>query len=86
MRLNNWKTNPSFVRRTAVSRDSGSEDVSSSSRKTRPEVGRSTAPMRLSSVDFPLPDAPRRTAKSPEAMSSDTSSRTCTAAASSLSP
>ena len=66
--------------------DSVSEEVSTSPRKSSPRVGRSTAPMRLSSVDLPLPDAPRNTAKSPDAISSDTSSSTCTGADSAEGP
>jgi hypothetical protein len=86
MRLKNWKMNPIDVRRSRVSVASSSEDVSASPTNTRPRVGRSTAPMRFSSVDLPLPDAPISTAKSPEGISSETSSSTCTGADSSLGP
>ena len=48
--------------------------MSSPFRRTVPEVGRSTPPIRCSSVDLPDPDEPTMAQNSPSATENDTSS------------
>src|ERR1700722_9819050 len=50
--------NPTFSRRSFVSSASFSDDVATPSSNTLPDVGKSIAPARLSSVDFPHPLRP----------------------------
>src|SRR5580700_3155668 len=64
--------NPTFSRRTAVRPASFSVDVSTPSITTRPAVGKSMAPARFSSVDFPQPLRPTRATNSPRLTSSET--------------
>src|SRR5207249_6782636 len=73
-RLKNWKTNPTCERRYRASWLSFARVRSMPSTTMRPEVARSRPATRLSSVDFPLPDAPMTAVNSPAAICSVTSS------------
>ena len=57
-RLKNWKMKPILSRRTRVSSSSERPASDSPSMRTSPEVGRSSPPTRLRSVDLPEPDGP----------------------------
>ena len=64
-RLKNWNTKPMRSRRSRVSASSSRPVRSRPSIASRPEVGRSIAPHRWSSVDLPQPDGPISATKSP---------------------
>src|ERR1700733_7132781 len=66
--------NPTFSRRSRVSSASFSVDVATPSTNTLPDVGKSIAPARLSSVDFPHPLRPTSATNCPASTSSDTPS------------
>src|ERR1700727_2185046 len=66
--------NPTFSRRSFVSSASFSDDVATPSRSTLPDVGKSIAPAKLSSVDFPHPLRPTSATNCPASTSSDTPS------------
>ena len=57
-RLKDWKTNPTRSRRSSVSLRSSSWVISTPSRMTEPEVGRSSPARMCISVDLPEPDGP----------------------------
>jgi hypothetical protein len=57
-RLNDWKTKPTFSRRSAVSRRSSSDSSVTPSSATEPDVGRSSPASTCISVDLPDPDGP----------------------------
>src|ERR1700722_138985 len=66
--------NPTFSRRNFVSSASFSDDVATPSSNTLPDVGKSIAPARFSSVDFPHPLRPTSATNCPASTSSDTPS------------
>src|ERR1700722_9568053 len=66
--------NPTFSRRVRVSPASSSDEVATPSRRTSPEVGKSIAPARFSSVDFPHPLRPTNATNAPAGISSETPS------------
>ena len=57
-RLKDWKTNPTRSRRSSVSLRSSSWVISTPSRMTEPDVGRSRPARMCISVDLPEPDGP----------------------------
>mmetsp|Transcript_63457 Transcript_63457/g.93002 ORF Transcript_63457/g.93002 Transcript_63457/m.93002 type:complete len:158 (+) Transcript_63457:286-759(+) len=65
-RLNVWKTNPIFARRSEAKNESlAFGAISVPKRRRVPAVGESIHPIRFSSVVLPPPDGPRRTTNSP---------------------
>ena len=66
-RLKNWKIMPTCRRRKRAAAVSDSVSTRSPPTRTAPPVGRSIPAMRLSSVDFPLPDGPMIATASPAA-------------------
>src|ERR1700722_3916574 len=66
--------NPTFSRRNFVSSASFSDDVATPSSSTLPDVGKSIAPARFSSVDFPHPLPPTSATNCPASTSSHTPS------------
>ena len=79
-RLNAWKTNPIWSRRSRVSSLSLSRDRSVSPMNTEPLVALSKAAQQCINVDLPEPDGPITAVNSPAWMSSVTSSRATTLA------
>src|SRR5262245_46601030 len=69
---------PILSRLTRVSASSGSPASDSPSTRTIPEVGRSSPPTRLRSVDLPEPEGPMIDTISPRAIASVTRSRAVT--------
>src|ERR1035437_3438063 len=67
-RLKNWKMKPILSRRKRVRSSSERSATDWPSMRIWPEVGRSSPPIRLRSVDFPEPDGPTRETISPRAM------------------
>jgi hypothetical protein len=59
MSPNDWKMNPTDVRRSRIRSGSDIDVTSLSPTRTRPSSGRSRPPTMLSSVVFPDPDRPR---------------------------
>jgi hypothetical protein len=57
-RLKNWKTNPTFRRRSFVSSVSFSLEIGMPAIETSPVVGWSSPAMMCMSVDLPEPDGP----------------------------
>ena len=72
-RLKNWKIMPTCRRRNRAAAVSLSLSTRSPPTQTAPAVGRSSAAMRLSSVDLPLPDCPMMATASPGAIVTVTS-------------
>ena len=72
MRLKNWKTKPMLRRRRRVSSPSDRVARSSSPMRTTPLVGRSSPPMRFSSVDLPQPLGPMIATNSPVSTENET--------------
>jgi hypothetical protein len=72
-RLKRWKTKPTR-RRWAASSRRESPPSSLPATVTVPSSGRSSAPIRCSSVDLPEPDGPDTATAAPGAISSDTPS------------
>ena len=68
-RLKNWKMIPTCRARNLASPLSLRLSIRRPATVTVPAVGRSSPAMRLSSVDFPLPDGPMTAATSPAATS-----------------
>ena len=68
-RLKNWKIIPTRRRRNRATPVSLSRSTRSPATVTAPLVGLSRPAMRLSSVDFPLPDGPMTATASPGASS-----------------
>src|ERR1039457_1760254 len=68
-RLKNWKTIPTCRARNLARALSPSLSIRCPATVTEREVGRSSPAMRLSSVDFPLPEGPITAATSPAATS-----------------
>src|SRR5580698_9498819 len=66
--------NPTFSRRSFVSSTSFNDDVATPSSSTLPAVGKSIAPAKFSSVDFPHPLRPTSATNCPASTSSDTPS------------
>src|SRR5271154_2765177 len=66
--------NPTFSRRRCVSPVSSSDEVDVPSSRTSPEVGKSIAPARFSSVDFPQPLRPTNATNEPGKISRETPS------------
>jgi hypothetical protein len=71
-KLKLWKINPMVCRRSRVSWRSDMVSVALPAMRTRPFVGVSTQPMRLSSVVLPLPEGPAMARNSPSSTSSET--------------
>ena len=70
-RLKNWKTTPIRSRRSVVHSVSVNPRVERPSMRMSPSVGRSSPPIRLSSVLLPLPLGPMTARNSPLATSSE---------------
>ena len=81
IRLKNWNTKPTSLRRSRARRASLAPARRSPWTSTSPLVGRSSPPSRLSSVDLPQPLGPVTATNSPWATARSTSSSAVTAAA-----
>ena len=82
IRLNAWKTKPTFSRRSVVSALSLSPASPVPSTTASPEVGVSRAARQCISVDLPEPDGPMMAVNSPFMRSTLTPSRALTSASS----
>ena len=80
-RWKDWNTMPMRRPRKRASASSSSGPRSVPSTTTRPESGRSSPAIVISSVDLPEPDGPTRPTASPRATVSDIPFRICTRAA-----
>lgn len=74
-RLNDWKTNPTRLRRSRVSARSPNWEISVSPIRTEPEVGVSSPARQCMSVDLPEPDGPMIAVNSAAAKDAVTPSR-----------
>ena len=79
-RLNDWKMNPTWSRRSRVNALSDSAVSSVSPTNTRPAVGVSSPARQCINVDFPDPDGPMIAANSPAANATSTPSSATTLA------
>ena len=77
-RWNCWNTNPSRAARRPANEASDIDVTSCPSTSMLPDVGRSSVPITLSSVDLPEPDGPTTATSSPSATCSDTPASACT--------
>ena len=79
-RLKSWKTKPSSLRRNSAASDSLRCEMSRPPMRISPELSGRMPEMRLSSVDFPDPEAPMMAMNSPSSILMDRSftARTCT--------
>ena len=82
MRLKDWKTKPTFSRRSLVSSLSFSVPSSTPSMKTWPEVSESRPATQCISVDLPEPDGPMIAVYRPVGKSTTTPSRARTSVSS----
>ena len=79
-RLKNWKTKPTFSRRSSVSGLSLRVVISVPSITTLPDVGASSPARMFMRVDLPDPDGPMTAANWPLGKSTETPRRASTAA------
>ncbi|MNW61578.1 hypothetical protein D3C74_396480 [compost metagenome] len=78
-RLNDWKTNPSWVRRSFVSCRWFMPETTRSSTTTVPAVGESSPAMQCMRVDLPEPEGPMIAVKRPRPKSTSTPASAWTA-------